>query len=228
MRCVMNNEPYCLNLIDTPGHVDFSYEVYSNLFILFSGRSFPDSRQQGWLLPIRIASWRFSSSEILRPFRVYMVNFIVPFSTLKVDLNIFETIWLDARFPALLLPVRAHFLLLMLLRCNIYFLPVSFNSYLSEDICLLHANAQNLATDFTGFQYTFAAMWKMYDGLMQGVEAQTLANVYLALENNLEIIPVCSTPFPVHKLWFLFSSFTIIFISLPIPIHWTSSEYLKY
>jgi hypothetical protein len=57
----------------------------------------------------------------------------------------------------------------------------------------------------------------MYDGLMQGVEAQTLANVYLALENNLEIIPVCSTPFPVHKLWFLFPIFTIVFISLSNP-----------
>ena len=146
-----------------------------------------------------------------------MVNLIIPCLTLWVHLNIFGTIWLDARFPALLLPVRAHFLLLTLLRCNIYFLPVSFNSYISEYICLLHANAQNLANDFAGFQYTFAAKWKMYDGFMQGVEAQTLANVYLALENNLEIIPVCSTPFPVYKLLFLFSIFTIIFISLLNP-----------
>ncbi|WP_429992927.1 GTP-binding protein, partial [Mycoplasmopsis bovis] len=46
------------------------------------------------------------------------------------------------------------------------------------------------------FTYEVSRSWAASEGAVllvdatQGIEAQTLANVYLALENNLEIIPI--------------------------------------
>ena len=129
----------------------------------------------------------------------HTVNLILPFSRLAADWNTFElSDWmLGVPFSCCLWGCTSG---RWCFSGAIYFLPVSFNRYLFEDICLLLSNAQKPAYDFAGFQYTFAAKWKMSDGMMQGVEAQTLANVYLALENNLEIIPVSS------RIQFPFSS----------------------
>lgn len=52
---------------------------------------------------------------------------------------------------------------------------------------------------FVMIQY-LVGFWSLNVSVLQGVEAQTLANVYLAMENNLEIIPVSLLPL-CNSVW---------------------------
>ena len=112
-----DGELYALNLIDTPGHVDFSYEVSRSL-----------AACEGCLLVVDAA--QVQSASLL--------------------------------YRALLLPVMPS------LRYSL------ISTHRQGDSVSLHRASSAPAA---------------CDGV-QGVEAQTLANVYIALENDLEIIPV--------------------------------------
>jgi GTP-binding protein LepA len=104
-----DGETYALNLIDTPGHVDFSYEVSRSL-----------AACEGCLLVV-------DASQVC--------------SSSVASAQDFMDIWT------------------------------------AKDLCLLFAIWQRSRS-------------RRKTCSLQGVEAQTLANVYIALENDLEIIPV--------------------------------------
>lgn len=88
------------------------------------------------------------------------------------------------RCHVLLLHVRVLCLLWMLPRCIIVVFTdssgfsMAIQSFFSKYFSLIYSCHERFH------------LWKANCSMMQGVEAQTLANVYLAMENNLEIIPV--------------------------------------
>ncbi|OIT01963.1 translation factor guf1 -like, chloroplastic [Nicotiana attenuata] len=192
MRFVYENEPYCLNLIDTPGHVDFSYEVSRSL-----------AACEGALLVVD-ASQGVEAQTLANVYLALENNLeIIPVLN-KIDLpgaepsrvaqEIEEIVGLDCS-NAIHASAKEGIGITEILNAIVQKIPppgdtagrplraLIFDSYYDPYRGVIVYFRVIDGTIKKGDRVLFMASGK-------GVEAQTLANVYLALENNLEIIPV--------------------------------------